>query len=193
LFDETTRQAGRPPSPEENRMKTTTTEALSARAEKRTGALAPAAVMEISKDLRVLLADVFALYVKTKGFHWHITGRHFRDYHLMLDEQAEQIFAMTDEIAERGRKIGGTTLHSIGDIAQHKRLSDDTSSVSAEGMLSILAADNSQLLANLRRSHELCEHHNDFATTSMIEIWIDQTERRVWFLNSTLEPDQTHR
>jgi len=100
---------------------------------------------------------------------------------------------MTDDIAERGRKIGGTTLHSIGDIAQHKRLSDETSAVSPEGMLSILASDNSQLLANLRRSHELCDHHNDSATTSMIEIWIDQTERRVWFLNSTLEADQAHK
>ena len=111
----------------------------------------------------------------------------------MLDEQAEQIFAMADDVAERGRKIGGTTLHSIADVAQHKRISDDTSSVSAEGMLSILAADNSQMLANLRRSHELCARHNDFATTSMIEIWIDQTERRVWFLTATLEPDQAHR
>jgi starvation-inducible DNA-binding protein len=171
----------------------TTTEASAARADKRPGALAPAAVMEISKDLRVLLADVFALYVKTKGFHWHVTGRHFRDYHLLLDEQAEQIFAMVDEIAERGRKIGGTTLHSLGDIAQHKRLSDETSSVSAEGMFSILAADNSQLLASLRHSHELCAQHNDVATTSMIEVWIDQTERRVWFLNATLEADQAHR
>ena len=174
-------------------MKTTTTETSGARADKRQGTLAPAAVMEISKDLRVLLADVFALYVKTKGFHWHITGRHFRDYHLMLDEQAEQIFAMADDIAERGRKIGGTTLHSIGDIAQHKRISDETSAVSAEGMLAILAADNSQLLTSLRHSHELCGQHNDVATTSMIEIWIDQTERRVWFLNATLEPDQAHK
>ena len=174
-------------------MKSTTMEASGTRADKRAGALAPAAIMEISKDLRVLLADVFALYVKTKGFHWHITGRHFRDYHMLLDEQAEQVFAMVDEIAERGRKIGGTTLHSIGDIAQHKRISDDTSTVSAEDMLSILAGDNSQLLSNLRRSHDLCEQHNDSATTSLIEVWIDQTERRVWFLNSTLDADPAHK
>ena len=174
-------------------MKSTTTEAAGTRADRRTGSLAPEAVMEISKNLRVLLADVFALYVKTKGFHWHMTGRHFRDYHLLLDEQAEQIFAMVDEIAERGRKIGGTTLHSLADIAQHKRVSDETNSVSPEGMFSILASDNSQLLANLRRSHELCEHDNDFATTSMIEVWIDQTERWVWFLNATLETEQANK
>jgi starvation-inducible DNA-binding protein len=174
-------------------MKTMTTEAPATQMDKRSGALAPEAVMEISKNLRVLLADVFALYVKTKGFHWHITGRHFRDYHLMLDEHAEQIFAMTDDIAERGRKIGGTTLHSLADIVQHKRISDETDAVSAEGMLSILVTDNSQLLTSLRRSHELCERHKVVATTSMIEVWIDQTERRIWFLNATLEPDQTHR
>ena len=170
----------------------TTTEPSIARVNKGLGALDPAAIAEISKDLRQVLADVFALYVKTKGFHWHITGRHFRDYHLMLDEQAEQIFAMTDDIAERARKIGGTTLHSIADIAQHKRLSDKVDCVSAESMLSALAADNTQLLACLRRSHELCTHNKDVATTSLIEVWIDQTERRVWFLNATLASNQTY-
>jgi len=163
-------------------MRTATTEASSARVHEQPGVLAPAAVTEISKNLRQLLADVFALYVKTKGFHWHITGRHFRDYHLLLDEQAEQVFGMTDEIAERARKIGGTTLHSIADIARHKRLSDQTDFVSPESMLSALATDNAQLLVSLRQSHELCDRHNDAATSSLIEVWVDQTERRVWFL-----------
>ena len=174
-------------------MKTATMIASSKRVDKRLGALEAAAVAEISEDLRQLLADVFALYVKTKGAHWHITGAHFRDYHLLLDEQAEQIFAMTDEIAERTRKIGGTTLHSIAEIVQHKRLSDETDFVSAESMLSVLVTDNAQLVVSLRRSHELCVHHNDVATTSLIEVWIDQTERRLWFLNATLNVDQGYR
>ena len=159
----------------------------------RPGTLDRSAVIEISSDLRGLLADVFALYLKTKGFHWHMTGSHFRDYHLLLDEQAQQIFAMTDEIAERARKLGGSTLHSFADVAKHKRLSDDADSGSAEGMLSQLAGDNAQVLAALRNSHDLCARHNDVATTSLIEVWIDQTERRVWFLNATLASDQPAR
>jgi starvation-inducible DNA-binding protein len=140
-------------------------------------------VSEISTSLRQLLADVLALYVKTKNFHWHMSGRHFRDYHLLLDEHAEQIFAMTDDIAERARKIGGTTVRSIGDIAQHQRLKDnDEELVTPENMLSELCADNQRLTRFLRSTHELCERHNDVATASLIETWIDQTERRTWFL-----------
>ncbi|HVM62346.1 MAG TPA: DNA starvation/stationary phase protection protein [Verrucomicrobiae bacterium] len=141
------------------------------------------AVTEISATLRPLLADVFALYVKTKNFHWHMSGRHFRDYHLLLDEHADQIFAMTDDIAERARKIGGTTLRSIGDIARHQRLKDNNEAVVApEDMLAELRDDNRHLTASLRAAHEVCEKHNDVATTSLIETWIDETERRAWFL-----------
>ena len=141
------------------------------------------AVAAISDGLKPLLADVFALYVKTKNFHWHMTGRHFRDYHLLLDEHGEQIFAMTDDIAERARKIGGTTLRSIGDIARHQRLKDnDSERLSPMGMLGDLLSDNRQLAAAMRDLHELCDHHGDVATTSLIENWIDQTERRAWFL-----------
>lgn len=148
--------------------------------------LSPDAVVEISRALRQLLADVFGLYVKTKSFHWHMSGPHFRDYHLLLDEQAEQIFAMTDEIAERARKIGGTTLRSIGDISRHQRLQDnDEESVTARAMLSELRADNQQLTRHFRYTHELCASHRDVATTSIIETWIDETERRQWFLAET--------
>ena len=141
------------------------------------------AVGEITTVLRPLLADVFALYLKTKNFHWHMRGRHFRDYHLLLDEQASQIFDMTDEIAERARKIGGSTLHSIGDIARHQRLQDnDTEDIGADDMLRALHADNQQLARFLRSAHEVCDELNDVATTSLIETWIDQTERRTWFL-----------
>jgi starvation-inducible DNA-binding protein len=141
-------------------------------------------VEEICGTLRPLLADVFALYLKTKNFHWHMTGPHFRDYHLLLDEQAEQIFAMTDDIAERARKLGGTTLHSISDISKHQRLADNNSeSVGPEKMLSELRDDNRALTQFLRVTHELCESYNDVATTSLIEVWIDQTERRAWFLS----------
>src|SRR6266700_135373 len=141
------------------------------------------AVEEISRELRPLLADVFALYVKTKNFHWHMSGAHFRDYHLLLDEQAEQIFAMTDDIAERARKIGGTTIRSIGDIAEHQRLKDNDEELVTPGdMLAELCADNQHLTRFLRSAHELCERHNDIATASLIETWIDQTERRTWFL-----------
>jgi len=144
------------------------------------------AATEISDALRVLLADVFALYVKTKNFHWHISGRHFRDYHLLLDEQASQLFAMTDEIAERARKLGGTTLHSVGDIARHQRLRDnDAEEVGPIEMLTELEEDNRQLARFLRAAHGLCDTHNDVATASLIETWIDETERRRWFLRET--------
>jgi starvation-inducible DNA-binding protein len=140
-------------------------------------------VEEISASLRELLADVFALYVKTKNFHWHMTGRHFRDYHLLLDDHGDQIFAMTDDIAERARKLGGVSLRSIGDIARHQRLQDsDETSLTAEAMLAQLLADNQELTRYLRSTHEVCDHHNDVATASLIENWIDETERRSWFL-----------
>ena len=141
------------------------------------------AVAEISDALRNLLADVLSLYLKTKNLHWHMTGRHFRDYHLLLDEHADQIFAITDEIAERARKIGGSTLRSISDISRHQRLKDnDQENVAPEKMLSELRDDNSQLTNFLRQAHEICEKHRDVATTSLIEVWIDQAERRTWFL-----------
>jgi starvation-inducible DNA-binding protein len=145
--------------------------------------LAPKGVAAITDELRQLLADVFALYVKTKNFHWHMSGPHFRDYHLLLDEHAEQIFAMTDDIAERARKIGGTTLRSIGDIARHQRLRDnDKQFVAPHEMLAELSADNQQLTRALRAAHAICDEHNDVATASLIENWIDETERRTWFL-----------
>jgi starvation-inducible DNA-binding protein len=144
-------------------------------------------VVEICADLRKLLADAFALYVKTKNFHWHMTGPHFRDYHLLLDEQGTQIFAMTDVIAERARKLGGTTLHSIGDIAKHQRLKDNNSDgVSPVNMLTELRSDNLELTRSMRSTHELCDKHNDVATASLIEVWIDETERRTWFLSETI-------
>jgi starvation-inducible DNA-binding protein len=142
------------------------------------------AVVEISGELRKLLADVFALYVKTKNFHWHMSGRHFRDYHLLLDEHGSQIFAMTDDIAERARKIGGTTMKSVSDISKHQRLKDNNAErVAPEDMLAELRADNHELTRNLRSAHELCEKHSDVATASLIENWIDETERRTWFLS----------
>ena len=144
-------------------------------------------INEISETLKQLLADAFTLYLKTKGFHWHITGRHFRDYHLLLDEQAEQIFAMTDDLAERARKIGGYTLRSIRDISRHQRIKDaDDGSLLPQQMLSELREDNSQLTGFLRSAHEVCARHNDVATSSLIEVWIDQTERRTWFLTEIL-------
>jgi starvation-inducible DNA-binding protein len=130
------------------------------------------------------LADVFALYLKTKNFHWHMTGKHFRDYHLLLDEHGDQIYAMTDDIAERARKLGGTTLRSIGDIARHQRLKDNNDkSVSPEDMLGELCSDNRQLAAFMRETHEVCDKHGDVATASLLENWIDETERRAWFLS----------
>lgn len=141
------------------------------------------AVRDISGALNALLADMFALYVKTKNFHWHISGPHFRDFHLLLDEQADQIFATTDPIAERVRKIGGTTLRSIGQIAAQKRLLDNNAEfVTPRDMLAELRDDNKQLVGELRRTHALCDEHNDVATTSLIEVWIDEAERRTWFL-----------
>ena len=141
------------------------------------------AVEEISSNLRRLLADVFALYVKTKNFHWHVSGRHFRDYHLLLDEQATRIFAMTDTIAERARKIGGTTIRSIGDIAKNQRLKDNNKeALSPQEMLGELFKDNQQLTSALRSAHEVCDRHNDVATASLIENWIDESEQRTWFL-----------
>ena len=140
-------------------------------------------VAEISSALRELLADVFTLYLKTKNFHWHMSGPHFRDYHLLLDEHGDQLFAMTDDVAERARKIGGTTLRSISDISAHQRLADNNQEVvSPDDMLGELLADNRRLTGFLRATHETCGCHRDVATTSMIEVWIDQTERRTWFL-----------
>jgi starvation-inducible DNA-binding protein len=145
------------------------------------------AVVEISSGLRQMLADVFAAYVKTKNFHWHMSGPHFRDYHLLLDEQASQIFAMTDDIAERTRKIGGITLHSISEITRHQRLKDnDAEFVSPQEMLAELCADNQEMTRNLRSMHEVCDRHNDVATASLIEVWIDETERRTWFLSEAM-------
>jgi starvation-inducible DNA-binding protein len=148
-----------------------------------TSGLRDEGVAEITAELRPLLADTFALYVKTKNFHWHMMGRHFRDYHLLLDEHADQVFAMTDDIAERARKLGGSTLHSISDIAKHQRLKDNNKeSVGPLDMLREIHSDNRELTRFLRTTHEVCEKHNDVATASLIENWIDQTERRAWFL-----------
>ena len=141
------------------------------------------AVAEIASALRPLLADVFALYLKTKNFHWHMSGPNFRDYHLLLDEHADQIFAMTDDIAERARKIGGTTIRSISDIAKNQRLKDNNKEgVSPQEMISELCDDNQQLTRSLRATHEVCDRYNDVATASLIEVWIDESERRTWFL-----------
>jgi starvation-inducible DNA-binding protein len=141
------------------------------------------AVRDISAALNALLADMFALYLKTKNFHWHVSGPHFRDFHLLLDEQADQIFATTDPIAERVRKIGGTTLRSIGEIAAQKRLLDnDADFVTPLDMLAELRDDNKQLTAEMRRTHALCDEYNDVATASLLEVWIDEAERRTWFL-----------
>jgi len=141
------------------------------------------AVRDISGALNILLADIFALYVKTKNFHWHMSGSHFRDYHLLLDEHAEQIFATTDAIAERVRKVGGTTLRSIGHIGRLQRLLDnDADYVTPLDMLAELRDDNKQLAANLRETHGLCDEHGDVASASLLENWIDEAERRTWFL-----------
>jgi starvation-inducible DNA-binding protein len=145
--------------------------------------LSQAAVKDISGTMNAILADVFALYVKTKNFHWHMSGPHFRDYHLLLDEHADQLFAMTDPVAERVRKIGGVTLHSISQIARTQRVLDnDAEYVEPLDMLAELADDNKTLAARLREAHNVCDEHRDVATTSLIEIWIDETERRTWFL-----------
>ena len=145
--------------------------------------LTAAATKEVSGAMNAILADVFALYLKTKNFHWHMSGPHFRDYHLLLDEQGEQLFAMTDPIAERVRKLGGLTLRSIGHIARLQRLSDnDAEVVEPSDMLAELREDNKALAARLREAHNVCEEHRDLATASLIEAWIDETERRTWFL-----------
>src|SRR5678809_557708 len=145
--------------------------------------LSPNAVRDISGALNALLADVFALYLKTKNFHWHLSGPHFRDYHLMFDEQTEQLFAMTDPVAERVRKVGGTTLRSIGEISRLQRVADnDAEYVEPEDMLAELCEDNKTLAARLREAHDVCDEHRDLATASLIEVWIDEGERRTWFL-----------
>jgi starvation-inducible DNA-binding protein len=145
--------------------------------------LAAAATRDITAAMNGILADVFALYMKTKNFHWHVSGPHFRDYHLLLDEQGDQIYAMTDPIAERIRKVGGTTLRSIGHIARMQRVLDnDADYVQPLDMLAELREDNTQLAARLREAHDVCDEHNDLATASLIEVWIDETERRAWFL-----------
>ena len=141
---------------------------------------------DIAGALNVLLADIFALYLKTKNFHWHVSGPHFRGLHLMFDEQAEQIFATTDEIAERVRKLGGITLHSIGEIARLQRIPDnDADYVDPLDMVEELRSDNQALIGSLREIHDLCDEEGDVATASLIETWIDQAERRVWFLYET--------
>jgi len=141
-------------------------------------------VAAISAALRQLPADTYALDLKTKNFHWPMSGPHFRDYHVLRDEHSEQIFAMSDDLAERARKIGGTTLRSVGDISKHQRLEDNNEElVSPKEMLAELSADNQTLTRYFRSAHETCEKYNDVATTSLIEVWIDQTERRTWFLS----------
>jgi starvation-inducible DNA-binding protein len=141
------------------------------------------ATKDIAAAMNTILADVFALYLKTKNFHWHMSGPHFRDYHLLLDEQADQIYAMSDPIAERIRKVGGTTLRSIGHISRMQRILDnDAEFVQPLDMLAELREDNKVLAASLREAHNVCEEHRDIATASLIEVWIDETERRTWFL-----------
>jgi len=141
------------------------------------------ATRDVSAALGGLLADVFALYMKIKNFHWHMSGRHFRDFHLMLDEQGAELFAMTDPIAERARKLGGTTLRSIGHIARQQRIKDnDADYVDPQDMLAELRDDNKQLTAIMRQVHNVCDEHGDIATASLLENWIDEAERRTWFL-----------
>jgi starvation-inducible DNA-binding protein len=150
------------------------------------------ATRDISGALTTLLADVFALYIKTKNFHWHMSGPHFRDYHLLLDEQGEQVFAVTDAIAERVRKIGGTTLRSIGQISRLQRVLDnDADYVTPLDMLAELRDDNKQLAANMREAHSLCDEHGDVASASLLENWIDEAERRTWFLFEASRPGES--
>ena len=145
--------------------------------------LEAAATKDIAGAMNPILADVYALYLKTKNFHWHMSGPHFRDYHLLLDEQGDQLFAMTDPIAERIRKVGGTTLRSIGHISRSQRIADnDADYVEPLAMLAELREDNKTLAARLRDAHDVCDKHRDIATASLIEVWIDETERRTWFL-----------
>ena len=145
--------------------------------------LGEGATKDISGALNALLADVFALYMKTKNFHWHMSGPHFRDYHLLLDEQADQIYATSDPIAERVRKLGGTTLRSIGQISRLQRVADnDADYVTPADMLAELREDNQQFTARMRQVHNVCDEHGDVATASLLEVWIDEAEKRVWFL-----------
>lgn len=145
--------------------------------------LSEEATRDISDALTALLADTFALYIKTKNFHWHVSGPHFRDYHLLLDEQSAEILAMTDPMAERARKIGGATLRSIGQIAKESRIADnDADYVDPLDMLAELRDDNGELIGRMREAHDLCDEHNDIATASLLENWIDESEKRVWFL-----------
>jgi starvation-inducible DNA-binding protein len=145
--------------------------------------LASNAVQDLSGALTTLLADMFALYVKTKNFHWHVSGPHFRDYHLLLDDQAGQVLATTDAIAERVRKIGGTTLRSIGQIARLQRVLDNEADyVTPQDMLAELRSDNMELAARMRETHALCDEHGDVASASLLEVWIDEAEQRIWFL-----------
>jgi starvation-inducible DNA-binding protein len=150
------------------------------------------ATKDIAAAMNGILADVFALYMKTKNFHWHMSGPHFPDYHVMLDEQATQIYEMTDPIAERIRKVGGNTLRSIGHISRTQRISDnDADYVEPSDMLGELCDDNKTLVERLREAHNVCEDHKDIATTSLIEVYIDQTERRTWFLFESSRPQDT--
>jgi starvation-inducible DNA-binding protein len=152
--------------------------------------LAPNAIREVAGALNVLLADMIALYLKTKNFHWHISGPHFRDYHLLLDEQSDHIFATTDDIAERVRKIGGTTLRSVGHVSRLQRVIDnDADYVTPMDMLTELRDDNKQLTARMRETHDLCDEHGDVATASLLENWIDEAERRSWFLFESTRKD----
>lgn len=154
--------------------------------------LGSGASKDIAAALNLLLADVFALYLKTKNFHWHMSGPHFRDFHLMLDEQADQIYAMTDPIAERVRKLGGRTLHSIGEIKRLQRILDnDADFVSPLDMLAELRDDNSQVTKAMREVHSVCDEHRDIATASLLEVWIDETERRTWFLFEACRAGET--
>lgn len=148
--------------------------------------LKPEATQEIGGALNAILADVFALYLKTKNFHWHLSGPHFRDYHLLLDEQSDQLFAMTDPLAERVRKLGASTLKSIGHIARTQRVLDnDADYVEPQDILAELREDNKTLAAHLREAHALADEHHDIGSASLIETWIDETERRTWFLFET--------
>jgi starvation-inducible DNA-binding protein len=161
-------------------------EALRATVHTQSSDIPPESVREISGALTALLADVFALYVKTKNFHWHMSGPHFRDYHRLLDDHGDQLFGMTDDIAERVRKIGGTTLRSICHIARIKRIADsDADYVTPKDMLNELWDDNKALVLRMRSAHELCDKAGDVASTSVLENWIDEAQRRAWFLYET--------
>ena len=156
--------------------------------------LSSSAVRDITGALNALAADMFALYLKTKNFHWHVSGPNFRDYHLLLDEQGDQIFATIDPIAERVRKVGGTTLRSVGHIGRLQRILDnDAEYVTPLDMLAELREDNKQLVVSLREVHNVCDEHDDVATTSLIEIWIDEAERRTWFLFEACRAGETPR